>query len=154
MRTIAELTRTILADRIFPELRDYAVNATGLEYYAGRANSFAAFCNLFSATCGSGYLAAGGKVRLDSHRQRHQSCPDFFQQNRPEVPTVYPDIQALRVAGEIAVAVPVEVQRAVMRVAASTWAPCGKYANAWQLILAQARRPERPGGWAIRIAWS
>lgn len=92
-----------------------------------RANSFAAFCTLFSATCGSGYLAAGGKVRLDSHRQRHQSCPDFFQQNRPEVPTVYPDIQALRVAGEIAVAVPVEMQRAVMRVVPDTESVMAKH---------------------------
>jgi chemotaxis protein methyltransferase CheR len=41
MTTIAELTRAILADRIFPGLRNHVVNATGLEYYAGRANSFA-----------------------------------------------------------------------------------------------------------------
>ena len=41
MRTIAELTRAILADGTFPALRDHVVAATGLEYYAGRPSSFA-----------------------------------------------------------------------------------------------------------------
>ena len=66
-------------------------------------------------------------IRFGSHRQGDQSRADFFQQNRPEVPTVYPDIQALRVAGEIAVAVPVEMQRAVMRAIPNTEPVVAKY---------------------------
>lgn len=89
-------------------------------------------------------------LRLPASRQHRQPGLDLFDRHRREIPAIDADVAALAVAGQAAVAVAVEVERAVVRLRPDAQAVVAKrqVGPVGERDVAQAldAGPEMPGG--------